>query len=251
LADIHLPTTPVLVEPNSPKAPKAISEIARGTLYVVESTTPLIQLQAPEGFLNVVSAKGPLSVFGIFADGSDEPELRKYASENLMIVTGIKPGRTELILIPVGVTEQESIVRQILTVTGEGPRPPPVPVPPTPEPQPDPAPQPVVSFRVIFVKESGSTLSAEQSAIPGAKSIRDYLTSKTTPEGGLAGWREYDPQQNTTNEQATMKALWAAVKPNITNTPVLVVEVNGKATVREYPKNTADALKILKEYGGQ
>jgi hypothetical protein len=126
------------------------------------------------------------------------------------------------------------------------------PIPPKPDdPDPPQPPQPVKSFRVLFVKESGVTLPADQTAISNAKAIRDYLTSKTTPEGGLAGFREYDPQQNVTNEQPTMKALWAATKSSVTTVPCVVVEVNGKATVLPYPRNTTDALRILKEYGGQ
>lgn len=115
----------------------------------------------------------------------------------------------------------------------------------------DPAPEPVRSFRVIFVKESGSTLRAQQTAIPNAKAIREYLNAKTTKEGNQPGWREYDPQQNTTNEQPTMAALWAAVQPKLQAIPCMVVEVNGKATVLGYPANTDAALKLLKQYGGQ
>ena len=127
----------------------------------------------------------------------------------------------------------------------------PAPKPPGPKPDDPPAPQPVKSFRVIFVKESGQTLPAEQTAISNAKAIRDYLGSKTTAEGGLPGYREYDPQQNITNEQPTMKALWAAAKSSVTTVPCIVIEVNGKASVIPYPKNTADALKVLKGLGGE
>ena len=126
----------------------------------------------------------------------------------------------------------------------------PTPKPPKPDDPPLP-PDPVKSFRVIFVKESGSTLNSEQTAITGAKSVRDYLTMKTTPEGGLAGWREYDPQQNVANEQSAIKALWASTKSSISTIPCVVIEVNGKAKLIDYPKNTAEALKTLKEYGGQ
>jgi hypothetical protein len=88
-------------------------------------------------------------------------------------------------------------------------------------------------------------------AIPGAKAIRDYLTAKTTPEGGLSGWREYDPQQNVANEQATMKALWSAVRPKITSVPAMVIEVNGNATVMPFPANASEALETLNKSGGQ
>lgn len=139
--------------------------------------------------------------------------------------------------------------RTIDVVIGSDPKPPTPPVPPTP-PDPPIPPGPVTSFRVILVKESGSTLTAEQTAIAGSKVVRDYLTSRTTPEGGLAGWREYDPQQNVTNERVAMKALWAATKSSITTVPCLVVERNGKAEILSYPKNVADAIKTLKEFGG-
>ena len=114
----------------------------------------------------------------------------------------------------------------------------------------DPEPEPVKSFRAIFVKESGSTLTAKQTAIPNAKAIRDYLNAKTTKEGSLPGWREYDPQQNTANEQPTMAALWSAVQPKLQVIPCLVIEVNGKATVLNYPADTEAALNLLKKYGG-
>ena len=125
---------------------------------------------------------------------------------------------------------------------------PPKPDDPNPNPKP---PGPLTSFRVIFVKESGSTLNPEQTSIPGAKAVRDYLTSKTTPEGGLAGWREYDPQQNVTNEQSKMKAMWAVAKSSLTTIPCLVVERNGKVDVLPYPKNVAETVKTLKGYAGE
>ena len=118
------------------------------------------------------------------------------------------------------------------------------------KPAPVPVPEPVKSFRVIFVKESGQTLSAEQTAIPGAKEIRDYLTAKTTQEGGQVGWREYDPQQQTENEHPTMKALWQAAKPKLLTPPCLVIEVNGKATVMPFPGTVAEAVETLKKAGG-
>jgi hypothetical protein len=111
-------------------------------------------------------------------------------------------------------------------------------------------PDPVRSFRVIFVKESGQTLSPAQTPIPGAKAIREYLNARTTPEGNQPGWREYDPQQNTTNEQPTMAALWEAVKPKLQGIPCMVIEVNGRATVMPFPANVDEALAALKRAGG-
>lgn len=119
-----------------------------------------------------------------------------------------------------------------------------------PGPEPAPQPEPVKSFRVIFVKESGATLSGEQTAIPGAVEIRQYLDARTTTEGDLAGWREFDPQQQTANEQPTMRALWEAVKPKLIPPPCLVIEVNGKATVMPLPTTVAECVATLKKAAG-
>lgn len=123
-------------------------------------------------------------------------------------------------------------------------------------PFPDDPPEPdepvkVESFRVIFVKESGQTLSKEQSSIPAAKVIRDILNAKTTKEEGAPGWREYDPDFAAENEQPTMKALWAAVKPKLLPAPCMVVEVNGHATVMPFPANVDECVATLKKYGGE
>lgn len=258
---IVLPMTPVLVEPDTPIPapkpkpefqPKVISEIGVGMLYVIESQTELFIEQVPEGIVEIEDNQTDgesLRVNGVFADGPQKREWRTFKSNFVYILSSDKPGKTELVMVPSGIKSRDEIVRQPLLITGEGPRPPPD---PGPEPNPDPVPPvPTTSFRVIFVKESGVTLNAEQMAIPGAKAIRDYLTAKTTPEGGLAGWREYDPQQNVANEQSTMKALWTAVRPKITSVPAMVIEVNGNATVMPFPANVSEALETLKKSGGQ
>jgi len=153
--------------------------------------------------------------------------------------------------------QQGSVLPLLLIIAAiwfftQGPKPEsPKPVDPvTPVVPVEPQPELVRSFRVIFVKESGSTLTAEQTAIPGAKAIREYLNAKTTREGNQSGWREYDPQQVIDGEQPVMAALWNAVKPKLNAIPCMIVEVNGKATVVSYPQNAADALKILQQYGG-
>ena len=252
--DIVLPIAPVITEPDPPPTPRPeiqpIDKLAAGQWYVIESTSELIALQSPEGVVTINRVAGPIMAMGHFVDGNNMVETRTFSSPFVYFVSAETSGKVELILIPVGVSEASDIVRQVLTVSGVGPQPPPEPDPDI-DPEPDPTPQPVVSFRVIFVKESGDTLNSQQTAIPGAKAIREYLTAKTTPEGGLAGWREYDPQQTTDNEQPAIKALWAAVKSQLLPAPCLVVEINGHATVMPFPLDVDDALKILKKYGGE
>lgn len=233
-----------------PVVPTAVTELMTDSVFVIEADLPCIVLASREGFVTVVNEVGPLRIRGLFADGAGKTETRTYTAKNLWIIEAASPGEVELLVIPTGAKDASVVIRRTLVVSGEGPRPPP-PVPPKPpEPLP-PAPQPVVnSFRVIFVKESGSTLSAAQTAIPGAKAVRDYLFAKTTREDNVTGWREYDPQTDAKNEQPTMRALWEAVKPKITVVPCVVVEVNGKVEILPYPANVADALVLLKKAGG-
>lgn len=154
------------------------------------------------------------------------------------------------------------VLREARIVCNHGPTPPPKPVDPinpinpiTPvvpvDPTPDDTkpPVPVSSFRVIFIKESGVTLDAAQTAIPGAKAVRDYLFSKTTRENGVTGWREYDPDTDATNDQPTMRAMWEQVKPKLTAIPCIAIEVNGNVEILPYPKNVAEALALIKKAG--
>lgn len=253
---IHLPSTPVLVEPDNPApvpqpepnpTPSVISKLKLNQWYVIESSVPITVLSSPEEVVSVESSTGPIKVRGEFVDGNGKVEIRTYNQPYVVFVSAIKSGNTELIIIPEGFKLKEDIVRQKLTVSGVGPNPPPTPDPVDPV---DPTPVPVSTFRVIFVKESGQTLPIGQSAVPGAKSIRDYLATKTTPEGGLVGWREYDPDQLVVNEQPIMKSLWDTVKPKLLPTPCMVIEVNGKATLMPFPKSVDNCLETLKKYGG-
>lgn len=247
-ARVIWPVVPVLVEPDTPvvRDPQPITTLKADEFLVVESNVELFVRQFPEGLIAVESSAGPIKVRAKFSDGSGKTETRTYRCEFVYFLTAVTSGTAGVDLIPVGVLQQESIIRHVLTVDGTLPNPPPGPGP-TPDPKP---PQPVTSFRVIFVKESGDTLNPQQTAIPAAKAIRDYLIAKTTPEGGVAGWREYDPQQTTANEQATMRALWEAVKVKLLPAPCLVIEVNGHATVMPFPATVDEAIQTLKKYGG-
>ncbi len=256
---IVFPMKPVPVEPDKPRPiieptdPQVISEIRQDEIYVLQSPVKLFVLTSPSNVLAVEGTQGPLRVHGKFSDGSGRLETRNYTAPWVYLVTAPGKGKAELMLVPEGVMLESDIARQVLTVvSGTGPNPPPDPKPDDPpEPDPDPTPQPVKSFRVIFVKESGETLNADQSAIPAARAIRAYLNLKTTQEGSVPGWREYDPQQITANEQATMKALWEAVKPKLLPSPCMVIEVNGHATVMPFPANVEECLTTLKKFGGE
>lgn len=141
---IHLPTMPVLVEPNEPTPqplpgpPLPISIISGDQWYVIESSVPLIVLASPDGFVSIEPSEGPIKVRGVFADGTGKVETRTFSQPYVYFVNAKASGKVELLVIPQGVTSEADIIRQPLTVT-VGPRPPPIPPePPTPPDPPTP-----------------------------------------------------------------------------------------------------------------
>lgn len=250
-----IPRDEVTPVPVTPLAPKFVSELNEDQWLVIESEEKICVTSSPLGFVSIQPEEGPMKVRGKFADGTGKIETRTFTSKYLYFINAVKQGTIEIIAFDSTVMEEKDIPRYTLHVMGVDPNPPPEPDPgPGPGPDPDPPkPDPVVvkSFRVIFVKESADTLSSQKVAVSSAKAVRDYLTAKTTPEAGVSGWREYDPNMTTANEQPAMKALWDVVKPQINAVPCMVVEVNGHAKVLPFPETVDQALEILKEYGGQ
>jgi len=256
--DIRLPMRSIEVTPDpvSETRVEPVDTLPIGELFIVESDAELIIRQCTSGLLTVreIAPGGirPIGIDGLFAGGDRAGETRVFTSAHVYSFRGIKPGKLQVNLIPKGVLiEHESDAPLlVLTVSGQGPKPP----PDDPEPEPDDPtpPGPVTSFRVIWIMESGDTLNAQQTAISGAKAIRDYLNAKTTRSpDGQPGWREFDPQQITKDEPAVIQELWKAIKEKQWSAPCVAIEVNNKVQVLPFPTNTADALALLKRRGGE
>lgn len=151
-----------------------------------------------------------------------------------------------------GIVDNRPAKIGIKVLTVEGSRPPPIPPDPKPPgPTPPDPPGPVTSFRVIFAYESSAPLPTAQSAVLFGRRVEEYLRTNTTPEGGLAGFRRYDKDTDAANDQPTMAALWAAVKPKLTTIPAMIIERNGKADILPFPTSQDDCLATLMKYRGK
>ena len=53
-----------------------------------------------------------------------------------------------------------------------------------------------------------------------------------------------------TNENDTLKKLWAATKPQLGTLPVIVIVTDQKGEVLPLPATEAETLDLLKRYGG-
>jgi len=239
---IHLPMVPVLIEPDAqprpvpidPSEPVAVSTLTADSWYVIESDAPLIVLSSPTGLVQVQADEGPLRVRGIFADGTGETETRTYQSKNLYFVNAIKAGSTELLVVPVGVSDESQIVRQVLTVT-VGPRPPPGPGPePQPNPQPKPEPTPQAENVSLAIVEDTMNRSPEMAI------TMNGLVGWTAFVDSGNDWRAYDL---TTGEARGQKAITDLNGPS----PGIVVynKATGTMIHRGDMPATIDELKTL------
>lgn len=234
------PVKPTIPDEMPPKPVVPVSALKFDQLYIVQSDEDVQLVSSPPGILTISKETGPIKIRGLFVDGQ-RVSTRTYSKKSVFIVERIATGEAELLLIPAG-----KVVRELVKGNDDIPA-------PKPKPKPvDPTPVKVETFRAIFVYESTDTLTIEQKSVIYGKVVSDYLTAKTTPEGGYAGWRRYDPQMKTDNEQPAMKAFWEKAKPKLGQLPCIVVEVNGgDPIVESLPKTPDEMLKVLKKHRGE
>lgn len=159
-------------------------------------------------------------------------------------IFGGKQGTTYTVTAIVVDFDKKTVVdvEEVVTFGGAAP-PEPGPGPKPPEPKPTP----LTSFRVIMVYESEDNLTPAQRAIVFGRTVEDWLTANCTT--GKNGWRRRDKDAPGDND-ATMKALWDAVKPHITTTPCIAVERNGKVEIIMLESTPAAMVARLTAYRG-
>lgn len=187
------------------------------------------------------------NVSGLDKDGK---ALFAEASAGSVLVKAKAPGRCRVVLKVIGADGfEDRAVSQIITVGAIDP----VPPGPDPVPPPGPAPIPVPGLHVLIVFESGelSKLPAAQSGILGARQIREYLnaTCPKDSDGKQAAYRFYDKDVDTS---ADLKVWQDAMKRPRKSIPWCIVSNPDKGGGYEgpLPADTADMLKLLKQYGG-
>lgn len=237
---IVLPINPVLVQPADtvpvpppvdPAKITVIEKIKQDEMYVVESDIELIVLTSPEGVLDCDKTKGPIRVHGKFSDGTGSLETRNYTSEFVYFFTATKQGgKTELILVPVGVSEASGIVRQVLTVSGIGPNPPPD-IDPEPEPDVDPEPTPPTGIRVLLLYNEDA--NRQQLDVVNSTEIVQWMTDNCAKSAdGRPEWRRWDrtsiERTGVDRETEVWKKLWNKVQPLVTQNNMVFVATDTK-----------------------
>lgn len=229
LPSILLPMTPVLVEPDAPApapnpqpAPAVITNLPSDTWFIVESRTPLVVFDVPEGHVSVrefdITKGGSRSFIGKFVDGTGKAdEERTYPTDAeykfIYCIRSKQAGKTGLVLTPVGVLQKSDITVVMLTV-GIIPNPPPKPEPgPTPEPDPGPSPVKAENIRICIIED---VLNRS----PETAAVLNSLVGWTAFADAGNQYRLYD---KATKEAAGVAAVAAA---GTTPLPAMVVYDN-------------------------
>lgn len=241
--DVHLPMVPVLVQPPDVQVPPElkptlVTEIKPDEWYILTSSVPLIVLHSPDEFVQIVAESGPMKFRGKFADGLGKTETRTYTEPHIYVIEAKKSGKIELIMIPSGVVDVKSIIRQTLTVSGIGPNPPPIPIP---DIVPDP-PGPPTGVRVILLNNEIDT-TADQLNTLNSTEIVSWLDANTVT------WRKWDrtsiaKPEMLSKEDPILQTLWKNVSTNLPAGNIIIVATDTKVHIN--PITTAtEALAFL------
>ncbi len=139
------------------------------------------------------------------------------------------------------------------------PTPVPVPIPPGPGPGPGPAPVPpdpnptpvVGKMRAIFLYETSTKFSKDQTNALNSTAIRSYMGSHTEQDPTGYGWRIWDKDADVSKVTPVWKGIWDVAKADTAPLPKIAISVNGgPAKVVPMPATEADTISLLKQYGG-
>ncbi len=164
------------------------------------------------------------------------------------LIIGVKQGTSTIIWIANGATPNDEpvVIAAYQFVVGKKPDPGPT---PGPGPTPTPVPIPGEGLRVLFVYETKdlSTLPSAQVQSLTAKEVLDYLDSHCIKVDNQPEYRKFDPQ----TDMSKASEVWqAAMKRPRASLPFLLIS-NGKTGYEgPLPPNTAELMKLLKQYGG-
>lgn len=165
-------------------------------------------------------------------------------SKTAIVMSGT-PGRYKL-LAYTAVGDMPSEPSVVVVIVGNAPPIPPGPIPPGPEP----VPVPTKGFRVIFVYETADAITQAQANVIYSTAITDYLNSHTEKTEDRPGWKRWDRNVDTSTASDTWKKIWDVTKGSVLKVPALVIINESKGEVFELPATEADALELLKKYGG-
>lgn len=242
---IIFPTIPIYDEKQVPiedlpappkRGPSFVSVLNEETWLVIESPSPLMIFDFPEGLVSIDPEEGPLKIKGKFADGTGKVETRTFSSKHLYFVNAVKSGSIEMLIIPEGAISKQQSQRHKLTVMGQSPQPPPK---PEPGPTPDPIPVPAGNVVIAIVEDA-------QNRKPDTAILLNAMASWNSLKDAGNDWRLYDV---ATTEPKGKQAIEDAKSSEL---PAMIIrdkETDKILRVIPLPKDFESLKRILSELG--
>lgn len=237
--------------------PPAPTPIPGGTLrltpdvlFVIDSDVDVLVLVSPDGRVGVSHEAGPVKIRGKFIDNPDKTATRTFKGKHVYVLEPVADGQCEVLVVPVGAADAKSVVRRTVDVL-TAPQPPPKPVDPVIPVPVNPAPIPEAGFRVLIVYESAdrARYPSAQNAILTSVLVRDYFAAHCAkgPDGRTPESRIWDKD---TDGYLDSKLWGDAMKRPRASVPWIVISTGTTGYEGPLPANVADALTLLKKYGG-
>ena len=236
-----VPVVPVRVVPPDAEpsdVAEPVATVSSEEFYVLQSATEVVIVTSPPGLVEVTHELGPLIARGRWAGGDGKVETRILEAEHLYFVDARQAGKTELIVIPIGMTDASQIQRQLVTVQ-LGPQPPP---PPDPVDEDQIPVDDTKGFRVLLL--------LDETADPATLAAVNSLQTRRWLDDQTDDWRRWDRStveaDDMNDEEPVWREIWRAAEPELPAGPQLLVIKGKTITVRPLTSQVVQELEAMK-----
>jgi hypothetical protein len=234
---VPVPVNPPVTDPSDGAEP--VATVSSEEFYVLQSAAEVVIVTSPPGLVEVTHELGPLIARGRWAGGGGKVETRLLEAEHLYFVDARQAGKTELIVIPIGMTDASQIQRQLVTVQ-LGPQPPP--------PPPDPVDDDQIpvddtkGFRVLLL--------LDETADPATLAAVNSLQTRRWLDDQTDDWRRWDRStvevDDMDDEEPVWRDIWRAAEPQLPAGPQLLVIQGKTITVRPLTSQVVQELEAMR-----
>ena len=236
-----VPVVPVRVVPPDAEpsdVAEPVATVSSEEFYVLQSATEVVIVTSPPGLVEVTHELGPLIARGRWAGGGGKVETRLLEAAHLYFVDARQAGKTELIVIPIGMTDASQIQRQLVTVQ-LGPQPPP---PPDPVDEDQIPVDDTKGFRVLLL--------LDETADPATLAAVNSLQTRRWLDDQTDDWRRWDRStveaDDMNDEEPVWREIWRAAEPELPAGPQLLVIKGKTITVRPLTSQVVQELEAMK-----
>jgi len=233
---VPVPVNPPVTDPSDGAEP--VATVSSEEFYVLQSAAEVVIVTSPPGLVEVTHELGPLIARGRWAGGGGKVETRLLEAEHLYFVDARQAGKTELIVIPIGMTDASQIQRQLVTVQlGPQPPPPPDPVDDDQIPVDD-----TKGFRVLLL--------LDETADPATLAAVNSLQTRRWLDDQTDDWRRWDRStveaDDMNDEEPVWRDIWRAAEPQLPAGPQLLVIQGKTITVRPLTSQVVQELEAMR-----